>query len=126
MKRWMKVALGLACHWFFIYLPVFFIFVFCMVFTSIAQVQNNNLSPAMGAGIILLMLVHMASIFLMLGVAGLLIAHVIKHPALDTNMKVLWALLLGFMGILAMPIYFWIYIWPQPLGEPFFGPRREP
>ena len=121
MNRWMKTLLGIACHWFFIYMPIFFIFMFGMVFTSIAHGRNNEVSPVMGAGIFILILVHLASIFLMLGTTGLLIAHAIKHPGLDSNLKVVWALLLGFLGILAMPVYFWMYIWPQPAGEPFFG-----
>ena len=128
MKRWMKIALGILAHWFFLYLPVFFLAVFGLIATS-ATTQGhgrNEPGPFFIAGIFGLFAVHFLSILMMLGTQGLFIAHAVKHPRFNEgNLRVLWVLLLVFFGIMATPVYCWVYLFPQPVGEPFFG-NKEP
>jgi len=124
MKRWMKIALGVMAHWFFLYLPVFFLALFGMIATTATAQGHGNEPPGplFIVGIVALFGVHFLSILLMLGTQGLFIAHAVKHPRFEAgNLRVVWVLLLVFFGILAAPVYYWMYLFPQPVGAPFFG-----
>ncbi len=123
MKPWHKIALGILSHWFFLYLPLFFVAVFGLIATT-ATTQGHSGAPGpfFAAGIIVLFAVHFASILLMIGTQILYVVHAIKHPRFEAgNQRVLWVLLLVFLGIFAVPIYFWMFIKPQDIREPFFG-----
>ena len=62
----------------------------------------------------------------MLVTQGFCIAYAVKHARFNPNERVMWALLLAFLGLLAMPALFWLYIFKHPVGEPFFGPKDNP
>ena len=125
MKRWMKVLLGLGTHWFLLYLPL----VLGMVFLFIATVPKNGPGeppPAFFVGLAIFLVVHLFSILVMLVSQGFCIAYAVKHTRFIANERMLWALLLAFMGVLAMPVLYWLYIFKHPVGEPFFGPKETP
>lgn len=122
MKRWMKVALGIGTHWFLVYLPL----VLILVFTFIATVPKTGKGepPAtFFVAMAIFMLIHLFSILVMLVTQGFCIAYVVKHTRFIPNERMLWALLLAFAGVLAMPVLYWMYIFKHPVGEPFFGPK---
>jgi hypothetical protein len=37
---------------------------------------------------------------------------------------VLWVLLLFFLGVFAVPVYYWMFIKPQSEAQPFFGKKE--
>jgi len=126
MKRWMKVALGIMAHWLFLYLPLFFLAVFGLI-ASNAMPGGPHGHPPTGlfvAGIGALFVVHFLSILLVLATMGLFIAHAVLHPRHAKEARVLWVLLLAFMGVLASPVYYWLYIAKQVPDEPFFGKKE--
>ncbi len=127
MKPWHKVALGILSHWFFLYLPFFFVAIFGLVATTASQGGHGQPGPLFMVGIIALFAMHFLSILLMIGTQILYVVHCLKHRRFaEGNQRVLWVLLLFFIGIFAVPIYYWMFIKPQPLGEPFFGPKETP
>lgn len=120
MKPWMKVCLGISSHWFFIYFPVFILAIVSFAVMS----EHHHTQPApelMIPGIILLVLVHLGSILLMMGTMGLFIAYAAKQPAFSSNERILWILLLAFLGAFAQPIFYWMYVFRHPMGAPFFS-----
>lgn len=125
MKRWMKVLLGLGTHWFLVYIPL----VLGMVFTFIATLPRDGRGeppPALFIGLAIFLVIHLFSILVMLVAKGFCIAYAVKHTRFIPNERMLWALLLAFMGVLAMPVLFWMYIFKHPVGEPFFGAEEKP
>jgi hypothetical protein len=129
MKRWHKVALGVLSHWFFLYLPLFILAVFGLIATTATAEGHGRGGPGplFAAGIVVLFAVHFASILLMIGTQILYVVHAIKHPRFEAgNQRVLWVLLLVFLGVFAVPIYFWMFIKPQELQAPFFGTKETP
>jgi hypothetical protein len=125
MKLWMKVGLGIAAHWFFVYIPILIGLVLLAVFKA-SQHHGDAPPPGLFIGVALLVLVHLLSILVMLGTMGLFIAYAVKHPRFSSNERLLWILLLPFMGILAMPVFFWLFLFQHPIGEPFFGTPVAP
>lgn len=124
MNRWKKVLLGLGTHWFLAYIPLFLVFM--VVFLATAPKNGPGTpSPAFFGGLLLLVAGHLFSIFAMLVTQGFCLAYAVKHPRFSPNERVLWALLLAFVGILAMPVLYWLYLHKHPLGEPFFGPKED-
>jgi len=124
MKRWMKVLLGLGTHWFLVYIPLFL----GMILTFVAIVPKNGPGeppPAFFVGFVAFILIHLLSILVMLATQGFCLAYAVKHPRFSPNQRVLWALLLAFAGVLAMPVLYWLYIHKHPIGEPFFGPKED-
>jgi hypothetical protein len=118
VKRWHKVLFGLGSHWLFIWLPLFAGGILTMV---VAAPKGNDLPPAFVPFIFGLLLLHIFSIFFMLTTIGIFIAYVVKHPFFTDNERLMWILLLFFMGGLAAPVFFWLRFNKHPLGEPFFG-----
>lgn len=124
MKRWMKVLLGLGTHWFLVYIPLFLGMIFTFVLTA-PKGGHGEPPPAFFMGLGLFVLVHLFSILVMLVTQGFCIAYAVKHSRFSPNERMLWALLLAFAGVLAMPILYWLYIHKHPIGEPFFGPKED-
>jgi hypothetical protein len=125
MKGWMKVVLGIGSHWFFIYLPIFF----GLIFFFVIRIPKAPFGPppfVFLGGFVVLMVIHLFSIFAMLGIQGIFLAYVAKHPRFTPNERVLWVLLLAFLNILVLPIFFWMRFRQHPVGEPFFGPKELP
>lgn len=127
MKRWHKIALGILSHWFFIYLPLFFLAVFGLIATTATGKGHGGPGPLFAVGIAAIFAVHFASILLMIATQVLYIVHAVKHPRFSAgNKRVIWVLVLVFLGIFAVPVYYWMFIKPQPEGEPFFGNKEAP
>jgi hypothetical protein len=124
MKRWMKLLLGLGTHWFLVYIPL----LLGMVLAFVATVPKNGHGqppPAFFVGFAAFILAHLFSILVMLVSQGFCIAYAVKHTRFSPNERMLWALLLAFAGVLAMPVLYWLYIHKHPIGEPFFGPKED-
>lgn len=124
MKRWMKVLLGIGTHWFLIYLPLVLGMVFTLIL-SLPKQGHGEPSPALFIAMAIFLLIHLFSILVILVTQGFCIAYAVKHTRFIPNERMLWALLLTFMGVLTLPVLFWMYIFKHPIGEPFFGPKES-
>lgn len=66
-----------------------------------------------------LMAVHMATMVASIALLVFYIVHLFKAPSIPGDKRVLWGLAL-FMGApIAMPIYFFAHVWPEPQKESF-------
>jgi hypothetical protein len=65
----------------------------------------------LGAAVLLIALVQMV-------VALLYILHATKEPRIGSGSRVVWALVLLFVGELAMPVYWLLYIYRDPPSGP--------
>lgn len=113
MKRSTKILLGLATIWMPIYMVLFMLFIFGMMAFSIGQ-PDPSLGPVFGVGILFVFVLHFLTIMLSLGMTVFYIIHAIKNESLESNMKAMWAVLFFIGGIIAEPIYWYLYIWKAP------------
>lgn len=61
--------------------------------------------------------VHLLTMFWVLGLLIFYIQDVFKNPRLDEQKRVLWALVLFMGNMVAMPVYWYVYIWPAETGR---------
>jgi hypothetical protein len=59
------------------------------------------------------MAVHMGMMMVMFALLAFYIVFLFKTNAVRTEMKALWAIVLFFGGPIAMPIFWYLYIWPD-------------
>jgi hypothetical protein len=58
---------------------------------------------------------------LIMGLMPLYIILAVKSDRLDQNTRIVWVVLLCMMGMFAMPIYWYLYIWSKPRVSPSGG-----
>jgi ATP-dependent Zn protease len=65
-------------------------------------------------GFIVLFVVHMFTILLIMALMAFYIVQVVRTDRLDQTMKILWTVLICMVGMGAMPVYWYLYIWREP------------
>jgi ATP-dependent Zn protease len=65
-------------------------------------------------GFIVLFVVHMFTILLIMALIAFYIVQVVRTDRLDQTMKILWTVLICMVGMGAMPVYWYLYIWREP------------
>jgi hypothetical protein len=58
--------------------------------------------------------VHILTIFLIMGLTAVYIYLAIKSERLDQTMKIVWTVLFCMMSFLAMPVFWYLYVWREP------------
>jgi hypothetical protein len=117
MKKSTKIWLGIATIW-----PIVYIFLFIAVIFSVfiiaalnsgpqAPVENSPASILFPIGFMGFFVLHMLTIMGTLALTVFYIIRVFKTEQLDQNMKIMWMLLLFFMGMFAQPVFWYLYIW---------------
>jgi hypothetical protein len=114
MKKRIRLLLGVASLWLPVYLLLFMGVAFYSMFTRGAE------PPAIWAVIIPL---HLLTMLLTIGLMIFYIVNVFRNDRVTKDMKVLWAVVLFMGAMIAMPVYWYLYIWrdvayPPPLHPP--------
>jgi hypothetical protein len=117
MKKSTKIWLGSATIWPIVYLALFFVVIFSVVIIAglnpgtHAPVENSPASIFFPVGFMAIFALHMLTVMGTLALTVFYIIRVFKTEQLDQNMKIMWMLLLFFMGMLAQPVFWYLYIW---------------
>ncbi len=120
MKKSTKVWLGIATLWPIAYIFLFIAAIFSLfIFGGLHDGGPPDAGPG-GSGSILfpvgfmgLFAVHLLTILGTLALTVFYIIRVFKTERLDQNMKIMWMLLLFFMGMFAQPVFWYLYIWRE-------------
>ena len=83
----------------------------------VARIEEDTvetLSPAFPIAIVAVFGAHLFTILLMLGLMPLYVILAVKSSCLDETMRIIWVVLLLTLGFLAMPVYWYLYIWREP------------
>ena len=109
----MAILVGVFTAWPLVYMFIFFFFA---LFIS---------GPFMGGGtpptgphrayqwFQLLLVLHLGTMLLMAALLAFYIVHVFKNPAIPDK-RTLWAVVLFFGNVIAMPVYWFLYVWREP------------
>ena len=65
----------------------------------------------------LLMIAHMATMFLIMGLMPLYIVLAVKNERLDQTMRIVWVVLACTVGMFANMVYWYQHIWRRPTGN---------
>jgi hypothetical protein len=78
------------------------------------QVSEPKVSPVFPIGVVALFGAHIFTIFLIMGLMPLYIVLAVKSDRHDQTMRIIWVVLICMMGMLAMPVYWYLYVWREP------------
>ena len=85
----------------------------------IPRIEENTsqpaLSPLFPIGFVVLFGAHMITILLTIVLMPLYIIVAVKNDRLDQTMRIIWVVLICMMGMFAMPVYWYLYIWRAAL-----------
>lgn len=76
-----------------------------------SQSRINRILPA---GFVLFFLLHMITILLTFLLMPLYIVFAVKNDRHDQTMRIVWVVLMATIGMLAMPVYWYLYVWRKP------------
>jgi hypothetical protein len=104
----LALLIGIVTIWPLIYMLGF------MAFIAFQFSQVTFSSPASSAdGFRYLLILHMTTMLVMLGLLVFYVMHVFQNAALRDERKTLWALVLFLGGPVSMPVYWWLYLHPS-------------
>ena len=102
MKKTSKILLAGATIWPILYM-LFFMSVFLWSFLS----RDN------GPGFLWAIIVplHLLTMVVIMGLIAFYIVNVFRNDRVKKDMKVLWAVVIFMGGPMAMPVYWYLYVW---------------
>ena len=89
----------------------------------VAKIEENAAAerppaPAISAvfslGFFGFFVLHLSTILLMMALMPFYIILAVKNERLDQTMKIIWVVLLCTLGLLANPVYWYLYVWRKP------------
>jgi hypothetical protein len=107
MKQLAKLLLGLATLWPFAYLVLFFV----VTFATELFMPGSRHQPGPPPLIALILPLHFFTMLVVLALLIFYIVNVFKNVRVEKDKKVLWAIVLFMGSMIAMPIYWYLYIW---------------
>jgi hypothetical protein len=111
MKKFGKLVLGLISVWPILYMVLFIVFI-CGVM-MIPSMHEGSESEGPGFGMIGFFAVHGFTMLLMLFLLTFYIIHTIRNPKLEGLDMLVWILILAMLGIITIPIYWYVHIWKE-------------
>lgn len=105
MSKTLKLLLGLVTLWPFAYLILFFITIFS---TFLFMGGQGNGPPPL---IALIFPLHLLTMLIVMALMVFYIVDVFRNNQVEKDKKVLWAVVLFMGNMIAMPVYWYIYIW---------------
>jgi hypothetical protein len=111
MKKPTKILVGIATLWPFIYMVLFMLFMFSAVFFIGGPGSGDTGVPL---PFLLIFPLHLLTMLAIMALTVFYIVNVFRNERVDKDKKVLWAVVLFMGNMIAMPIYWYLYIWKEP------------
>lgn len=110
MNKSIKILLGLATLWPFVYIILFLVFVFSTIFFMPGTRGDESGPPFFFAAF---MAVHIFTMLWIMALTVFYMVNVFKNDRVEKDKKVLWAVVIFMGSMIAMPIYWYLYIWKE-------------
>ncbi|HEU4797095.1 MAG TPA: hypothetical protein VFT02_15785 [Pyrinomonadaceae bacterium] len=118
MGKSTKILLGIASLWPIVYMFLFFVFIFAgLVFGAGAgEPEPGGIQPMLA----LIFGLHLLTMVAILALTVFYIVNIFRNDRVDKDKKALWAIVIFMGNAIAMPIYWYLYIWKEPslVGTP--------
>ena len=110
MQKPAKVVLGVATLWPIVYVFLFMAFFFSAIFFGPGPAEpGSGVQPLMA----LFVGVHLLTMALILGLTIFYIVNIFRNERVEKDKKALWAIVIFMGSAIAMPIYWYLYIWKE-------------
>ena len=110
MNKTLKILLGLATLWPFVYLFLFFVFIFSTVLFMPKSGGEESGPPFF---FMAFMAVHILTMLWIMALTVFYMVNVFRNDRVEKDKKVLWAVVIFMGSMIAMPIYWYLYIWKE-------------
>lgn len=120
MSKTLKLLLGIVTFWPAAYMVLFFGFIFSTIF-FISGGDGENLGPPFA----IIFILHFLTMLVIAALTVFYIVNVFRNERVEKDKKVLWAIVLFLGNVVAMPIYWWVYIWKAESSLPTFSPPSQ-
>ena len=119
MNKPAKLLLAAATIWPFLYVLFFIGVMFATLLAARYDAgAGGDTAYALPVNPIVLFALHLLTMLWIMALTVFYIVHVFRNEHIDNDKKVLWAVVI-FMGtIIAMPIYWYLYIWLKGNDRP--------
>ena len=115
MKKSTKILLVLATLWPFLYMILFFVFIFSSIFFRPSPGGEESGPPFFFAVFIAL---HLFTMLWIIALTVFYMVKVFRNDRVEKDKKVLWTVVIFMGNMIAMPIYWYLYIWKEvPAGN---------
>jgi hypothetical protein len=115
MTKPKAITLAVFTVWPFVYMILFMASFFISFMTMGHPNQHSDQMPLMFKIILPL---HLLTMVEMMGLMAIYIIHLFKTENVASDKKALWAIVIFMGNILAMPIYWYLYIWKPIKSAP--------
>jgi len=118
----MKILVGVFTLWPSIYMFVFFSFIFSTVFfpPQGGASPQETLFPFQ-----VLFALHFFTMIAIMALIGFYIVYLFKSNRVAQDKKTLWAVVIFLGNMIAMPIFWYLYIWKEPQDFIFATPPAQ-
>jgi len=120
LSKPVKILVGITTFWYALYLLItvigiliLFGFVFIALLQGGESVLNLRVLITRIPGFELLLPVHFCSLFLEVGLLIFYLVHTIKNTKASESLRIVLGLGHLFLPFVAMPIYYYLYIWRE-------------
>jgi hypothetical protein len=118
MQKPAKVLLGVATLW-----PIVYVFLFIAFFFSAFLFGPGTAETGTGSGMpplmALLFVLHLLTMVFILALTVFYIVDIFRNDRVEKDKKALWAIVIFMGNAIAMPIYWYLYIWKEAnIGGP--------
>jgi hypothetical protein len=122
LNKPVKILIGLVTAWNAIY-PLLFFAVWLMMFlgmfvsVGLSSATANEPSPAFIMPFFAIFPLHCLTILLHFVLLPFYLIHVIKNTTASETVRIILGVGMFFAGFIAMPIYYYLYIWREQPPE---------
>lgn len=106
MKQWLKVLLGIVTVWPFAYMILFFLVIFSTIL-FVPEPGSSGPPPL----IALIFPLHLLTMLIVMALMVFYIVDVFRNERVEKDKKPLWAIVLFMGNMIAMPVYWYLFIW---------------
>jgi hypothetical protein len=112
LSRPVKVVIGVLTLVPFVHIAAFMA-TFLWMFTTISQMKPGPPPEGIEYWFGLVFVLHFAMMLFVWVLIAFYMVYLFKTDRVAADKKALWAVVLFMAGLVAMPVFFWFYIWPE-------------
>ena len=116
MSRGKAIALAVFTIWPILYMVFFMGAMFWMMMSDFSGGGDRSRPPTL---FLIILPLHLLTMLAMFALLVIYIVHVFKTDRVPQDQKALWAVVLFLGNVIAMPVYWYLYIWKQPEKSAF-------
>jgi hypothetical protein len=120
LSKPLRIVIGIATFWYALYLlltiagiVLFFGYVFLALFAGGESISNLRTLFAQILSLEFLLPIHVCSLSLEVGLLIFYLVHTIKNTKASDSMRIVLGLGHLFLPFVAMPVYYYLYIWKE-------------